>query len=170
MIQPPDDLPDEQVEVFQQAAEHFAMAYREQQTGDLAAALRGYRLSIRLYPTAEAHTFLGWVYAMLNLYELAIAECRKAVALDPSFGNAYNDIGAWLVELGREDEAIAWFEQAAVAPRYAARGFPWFNLGRVYERKGAWHRAIECFAAALATQPEYPEARRALALLEARLN
>lgn len=170
MIQPPDDLPDEQVEVFQQAAEHFALAYRDQQAGDYASALRGYRLSIRLFPTAEAHTFLGWVYAMLSMYDLAIAECRSAIALDPSFGNPYNDIGAWLVELGREDEAIAWFEQAIAAPRYAARAFPWFNLGRVYERRNAWHKAIDCYREALAHHTRYPEASRALALLEARMN
>jgi Tfp pilus assembly protein PilF len=169
MIQPPDNLPDEQIEVFQQAAELFHQAYRDQGRGDLASALHGYRLSIRLFPTAEAHTFLGWVFAMLHLYEEAIAECHKAIAIDPSFGNAYNDIGAWLVELDRQDEAIAWFEQATVAPRYAARHYPWFNLGRVYERRGAWERAIACYEAALAQQPRYPEARRALALLMARL-
>ncbi len=170
MIQPPEELPDEQIEPFQQASEHFYMAWRDQRMGNLTAAMRGYRLSIRLFPTAEAHTFLGWTYAMLQLYELAIEECRKALRIDPGFGNAYNDIGAWLVELGRDEEAIAWFEQAIVAPRYAARGYPWFNLGRVHERNGRWREAIACYEAALAEQPHYAEARSSLRLLQARLN
>jgi len=170
MIQPPDDLPEESIEVFQQAAEFFLQAWRKQQEGDWASAMRDYRRSIRLYPSAEAHTFLGWVYAQLHLYEEAIAECRKAIDLDPSYGNAYNDIGAWLVELDREDEAIPWFEQATVAPRYAMRGFPWFNLGRLYERRGDWPRAIACYESALMRQPNYPEARRTLQRLMARLN
>jgi tetratricopeptide (TPR) repeat protein len=30
----------------------------------------------------------------------AIAECKKAVELDPDLGNPYNDIGAYLIEKG----------------------------------------------------------------------
>jgi Tfp pilus assembly protein PilF len=170
MLQPPDDLPEGQIEVFQQAVESFRQASVDQRAGDLASALRGYRLSLRLFPTAEAHTFLGWVYAQLHLYDEAIAECRKAIEVDPSLGNPYNDIGAWLVELGQEDEAIPWFEQAIVAPRYSMRGYPWYNLGRIYERKGRWEDAASCYESALSERANYAEARRALHKLHARLN
>ena len=42
----------------------------------------------------------------------AIAECKIAIAVDPDFGNPYNDIGAYLIELGREEEAVTWLERA----------------------------------------------------------
>jgi hypothetical protein len=35
-------------------------AYRRQMAGDLNGAIETYRRSIDVYPTAEAHTFLGW--------------------------------------------------------------------------------------------------------------
>ena len=116
MIAQPDNLPDDQIEVWQQAVEYFDRAYRMQIQGDLASAIRDYKLSLRLYPTAEAHTFLGWVYPFLQLFDLAIAACQLAIEVDPTFGNAYNDIGAYLLELGRPAEALTWFEQAIAAP------------------------------------------------------
>jgi hypothetical protein len=36
----------------------------------------------------------------------------RAIQVDPDFGNPYNDIGAYLINLGRHDEAMAWLEQA----------------------------------------------------------
>ena len=77
----------------------FQEGYELQTQGLWAEAMACYRNSIRLHPTAEAHTFLGWVYSFLKLYDDAIAECRRAIAIDPEFGNPYNDIGAYLMEL-----------------------------------------------------------------------
>lgn len=42
----------------------------------------------------------------------ALAECKRAIACDPDFGSPYNDIGGYLMEMGRDDEAIPWLEQA----------------------------------------------------------
>src|SRR5262249_60113491 len=95
-----------------------------------------YRLSISIAPTAEAHTFLGWAMSFKGDAEAAIAECHRAIEIDPDFGNPYNDIGAYLVELGRPDEAIPWLERAKTAKRYEPRHFPFFNLARVYARQG----------------------------------
>jgi len=53
----------------------------------------------------------------------AIAECKRAIEVDPEFGNPYNDIGSYLIALGRHDEAIPWLEQAIVAPRYDPRHY-----------------------------------------------
>ena len=52
--------------------------------------------------------------------EEAIEECHKAIAVDPTFGNPYNDIGAYLIEMGRLDEAIPWLERAT-GPRATSR-------------------------------------------------
>ena len=68
--------------------------------------------SIEPHPTVEGHTFLGWSLSHLGRIDEAIAECKKAIAIDPDFGNPYNDIGVYLVELDRSDDAIAWLEEA----------------------------------------------------------
>lgn len=170
MLQTPADLPDDQIEVWQQAVEYFHRAYQQQTSGDWASAISDYKRSIVLFPTAEAHTFLAWVYSFLHLYDAAIAECQRAIEVDPSFGNPYNDIGAYLIEQGKLLDAVPWLEKAILAPRYAARGHPWFNLGRIYEQQGDWPRAIDAYTRAVAAQGVYPPASRASQRLEARLN
>ncbi len=114
-------------------------AYRHQQHGEIGHAIALYRRSIATYPTPEAHTWLGWAYALMERYDEAIAECEKAIALDPGFGNPYNDIGAYLIEQGRPEEAIPWLEQAIIAPRYATPQFALVNIGRAWEHLGEAH-------------------------------
>lgn len=160
----------DQAQTWSQALALFQEGYNLQVRGLWADAMARYRESIRLHPTAEAHTFLGWVYSFLKLYDMAIAECKKAIALDPDYGNPYNDIGAYLVELGRPSEAIPWFERAIAAPRYNARCYPFYNLGRVFEKQGDWQTAIHYYRLALRENATYGLARNAWMLLQARLN
>jgi len=134
------------------------------------AAIRVLTRSIELFPTAEAYTFRGWAYSHLGRIDEAIAECERAIEVDPSFGNPYNDIGAYLIQQGKLDEAIPWLERATTAERYEARAFPWANLGRIYAARGDRPRAITCFRKALDEQPGYPLAIEMLELLVARQN
>jgi Tfp pilus assembly protein PilF len=89
-----------------------------------------------MYPTAEAHTYLGWTYSFKGRYSDAIEQCKLAIRIDPEFGNPYNDIGSYLIHLGRVDQAIPWLEQAKKASRYEPRHFPYLNLYRVYTKLG----------------------------------
>ncbi|MCS7206981.1 MAG: tetratricopeptide repeat protein [Dehalococcoidia bacterium] len=164
-------------EPVQRGAEHqreawelFQRGYALQKQGRLEEAVRAYQRSLDIYPTAEAYTFLGWALSHMGRLEEAIEYCRKAIALDPDYGNPYNDIGAYLIELGRLDEAIPWLEQALRAKRYDHYCFPWMNLGRIWERKGLWYRALECYKNALQCDPHYQPAARALARLRGLLN
>jgi Tfp pilus assembly protein PilF len=145
-------------------------AYRHQMAGDLEKAIGLYQESIALHPTAEAHTFLGWTYSFQSRLDEAIAECKAAIAVDPDFGNPYNDIGSYLIKLGRLDEAIGWLEKAILAPRYEPRHFPHCNLGQVYWAKGLLAKAKSEFARALEIEPDYPFARAALSAIEKQLN
>ena len=79
------------------AQQIFSKAYDLQMAGDLEEAIEEYKRSIEIFPTAEAHTFLGWTYSFQGRYEDAIAECKEAIKVDPDFGNPYNDIGAYII-------------------------------------------------------------------------
>lgn len=145
-------------------------AYRAQMEGDYDHAVGLYQQSLAIHPTAEAHTFLGWTFHFQGKIQEAIDECKRAIAVDPDFGNPYNDIGAYLIALNRLDEAIPWLERAIEAPRYEPRHFPHYNLGRIYLAKGLLSRAREEFQAALGIEPDYTLASDALAHLRRMLN
>jgi Tfp pilus assembly protein PilF len=145
-------------------------AYQAQVTGDLERAVDLYTKSIELMPTAEAYTFRGWAYSYMGRIDDAVTECHKAIAIDPGFGNPYNDIGAYLMAKGELDDAIEWLEKAKLAPRYQPRHFPFINLGRVYEAKGMVLKAIDELEGALRFEPDNLACRRKLAELRAMLN
>lgn len=155
---------------IEEADRYFHEAYSKQMNQEFDEAVELYRKSIACYPTAEAHTFLGWTYSFMGRLDDAIAECLKAIETDPSFGNPYNDIGAYLLQKGEIDEAISWFRRALEAPRYESYCFPHMNLGRAYESKRQWLEAIREYELALRERPEYSPARQALARLRAMLN
>jgi Tfp pilus assembly protein PilF len=153
-----------------EAREHFERGYQAQMAGRLDEAVECYRRSLAIHPSAEAHTFIGWAFSYQGKHEEAIAECRRAIAVDPTFGNPYNDIGAYLIELGREAEAITWLERAKHAARYEPRHYPYFNLARVYVRQHKVHEAIRELQQAIAIEPRYTVARRELHRLLGLLN
>lgn len=137
----------------QQAMILVERAQRHQMKGEFADAILLYRRSLALQPTAEAFTFLGWTYSKMNRYKEAIDSCKLAIEVDDTFGNPYNDIGAYLIELSQWEEAIPWFKKAIAAPRYRAKQFPYMNLGRVYEHLGRYKTALECYEQALEIDP-----------------
>ena len=145
----------------------WEQGYRLHVMGRYEAAVDRFRASIAILPTAEGHTYLGWSLSMLGGIEEAVAECRKAIALDPDYGNPYNDIGAYLIELGRPEEAIPWLEKAIAAKRYCCYQFAHFNLGRVRFMQGDLGAARRSFEEALRHEPDYPAARMALEYLDA---
>ena len=144
----------------------FQVAYILQSAGDLERAADAYERSLRLAPTAEANTFLGWTYSFMGRYDDAIAACRRAIDVDPEFGNPYNDIGAYLIELGRLDEAIPWLEKAVASSRYCCYFYAHTNLARVYLHKRMPEKARTALHAALRVNPDYAPARELLRHLE----
>lgn len=152
------------------ASRYFQEAYEQQILGKLDEAVILYKKSLEMHPTAEAFTFLGWTYCFMGKLDDAIAECEKAIEIDPDFGNPYNDIGAYLIEKGKPDEAVPWLEKATRAARYESYAYPHFNLGRVYEIKGDWARALECYRHALDENPGYVLAKNAIAKIQSFMN
>jgi len=154
----------------QRAAEFFRRAYEAQMEKDYGEAVELYRRSIETYPTAEAHTFLGWVYSFDGRYAEAIDECLEAIRVAASFGNPYNGIGSYLIAQGDLWTCVRWFRRALRAPRYESYVFPHFNLGRVFEERGRPLDAARHYGLALEEQPAFAQAAKALRRVQARLN
>jgi tetratricopeptide (TPR) repeat protein len=154
----------------QRAIRFFNEAYQLQRKGELEKAADCYKKSIECYPTAEAYTFLGWTYSFMGRLDDAIEQCHKAIEIDPTFGNPYNDIGAYLLQKGEIDEAIPWLQRALQATRYESYHYPHVNLGRAYEAKRDWLRAKDEYRKALDIEKDYTPAAQGLARILGYLN
>jgi tetratricopeptide (TPR) repeat protein len=153
-----------------EANQLFHEAYEAQLANDYERAIDLYKRSIATYPTAEAHTFLGWVYSFQERYDEAIEECLEAIRVDETLGNPYNDIGSYLLAKGDSYGSVRWFKRALLAPRYESYAFPHFNLGRVYENRRRFLDAARHYGLALEQKPKFREAAVALRRMQARLN
>lgn len=155
---------------YQKAMVLLERAYRFQMRGELADAILLYEHSIDVHPTAEAWTYLGWTYSMLNRFDEAIECCQNAIEVDPSFGNPYNDIGAYMIDLGEFEAAVPWLEKATVAERYEYPHFAYTNLGRAYEGLRRFGTALSYYNEALELDPLYLPAVFAKRALLGKLN
>lgn len=160
----------DRAEQKREALTFFKKAYEAQMDGNLDEAADLYKQSIESYPTAEAHTFLGWTFSFMGMPDEAIAECHQAIAVDPDFGNPYNDIGAYLIDKGDFPGAIEWLEKAKQAVRYEPVFYPYFNLGRVYQAQGKLFDALNEYRTAIELNPDYKLAIKAFRTLQSKLN
>ncbi|HEV7733660.1 MAG TPA: tetratricopeptide repeat protein [Candidatus Binatia bacterium] len=116
---------------------HFNMAVTAVQAGDLAEAEAHYRKALPGRPTAETHNGLGYVLAHQGRDDAAITEFREAIAIDPKFTPAYNNLAEALAREGKLEEAVRYY-QASLAERpsvgvYNALGGVLRKLGRTDE-------------------------------------
>lgn len=138
--------------------------------GDIDGAIEKYNRSIEVLPTADAHTYLGWMLSFKGEIDQAIRQCKTAIELDPEFGNPYNDIGVYLMQQGKYDEAEGWLRRAMMAKRYEPKQFPHINLGRIHIVRRHYGEALEEFRKALEVAPEDPTAGQLLRELLSKLN
>jgi tetratricopeptide (TPR) repeat protein len=157
-------------QTLRRATELWRQGYRHQTGGNVDRAIELYRQSIELYPTAEAHTFLGWAMSFQGHLAEATEECLRAIEIDAEFGNPYNDIGVYLMQQDELDESISWLEKAKQAKRYEPRQFPFLNLGRIYIRQGRWWEALREFEGAVRQAPRDVGSAKILHNLRGRLN
>ena len=141
------------------AHNHLGVALDD--AGKTDEAIVHYHEALRLQPgLAEAHTNLGAALAEKGRTEEAIAQYREALRLKPSAADARNNLAAALDSLGHGDEAIQELTEAIeTSPENAVYHY---NLGLLYQQKGAAADARRHFQAALALDPGYQDARRAL--------
>jgi tetratricopeptide (TPR) repeat protein len=157
-------------EYLRLAYDLFHEACGLQMEGELEAAVELYRRSLEAFPTAEAHTFLGWTYSLQGKPDAAIEECKKAIQIDPDFGNPYNDIGACLIEKSRYREAIPWASPCCRRQALRHPPFRHYNLARAYIALEQFNKAKEEFEHALRISPQCEMAREALGALKQRIH
>jgi tetratricopeptide (TPR) repeat protein len=144
-------LYDEAQRSFNQAARHEI-----QQEGRFPAAA-----TARL---ANAHAGVGDLYMEIPAPAEAAIQYRAALELRPAFHDIRNKLAAALLALDWPEEAAMELQRVIDAnPRFVAARL---NLGLAYFRLGRRGDAAEQWQAAAEIQPENPQVRAYLALLE----
>jgi adenylate cyclase len=101
---------------------------------------------------AAAYSVLGWVYAMKRQYDQAIAECERAVFLDPNSADNFLRLGIALNWAGRAEEAIPYIQNAIrLNPLPDAEYF--IPLTVAYRDSGQYDKAIEASKKVLQREP-----------------
>lgn len=129
---------------------------------DYQSAIERYRRALALHPTARTHTYLAWSLSRLGRYHEAVSHCRRAIELDPGYPNAYNDLGAYLVELGRPGEAIPWLRRAAGFRDYCCPHYAHYQLGRALLLQARVEDARRELKTSLSIRPDYRMPRHLL--------
>lgn len=155
---------------YAEAFELIRSGYQNQKHGRLRLAIKKYKASIKLLPTAEGHTYLGWAYSLVGKYDKAILECYKAIDIDEEYGNSYNDLGYYLTLFKRYEEAKEWLNRAIAAPRFDERYWAYYNLGRIYELTGDWHQALKLYYQSVQLDPQFTNGVDAALRLQGQLN
>ena len=87
------------------------------------------------------HLFKGAAYDSKGMFDEAIAECKKAIAINPNYAEAHTNLGLAYYNKGMWDEAIAEYKKAiAINPNYAKAHN---NLAVVYYEQGQYDLAIK---------------------------
>ena len=96
---------------------------------------------------AKAYCNLGAAYNSQRMFDEAISECKKAIALSPNYAKAYLNLGSAYANKGMIDEAIVNFKEAlTIKPKYAKAHY---NLALAYYFVGNYELSIEYLDSAL---------------------
>jgi adenylate cyclase len=93
---------------------------------------------------ASAHTALGLVHYIDREHHIAIAECKHAIQLNPSFAEALALLGSALSDSGKAEEAIPHIEQAIrLSPRDPMIGPTHARMARAFLFLRQHEKAVE---------------------------
>jgi type IV pilus assembly protein PilF len=136
---------------------HYDLGTNLLQNGDAQGALKEYLEAEKEDDELpQTHNALGLLYAYSLARPLdAEEQFKKAIALDDSFSEAHNNLGAFYVARGRFAEAVPRFERALANALYRDRMIAETNLGWALYKIGQGEKGMRRIEAALALSPKY---------------
>ena len=111
------------------------------------------------------HNAVGAVLLNVGRYPDAQAEFQKAVELDPTYADAFHNLGSAYAEQGKWEDAIVAYRKALAQTIYASPENTYNNLGYAYWALDRRKEAEEAFRAALQLEPKLVPSHFWLAVL-----
>ena len=129
-------------------------------------ALETARRAVALAPeSSAAHFSLSGAYIWADEHELAIAETRTAVELNPSNVHATLALGNRLDIVGQSDEGVPLLERALeLNPRDPQSHIYFAQLARAYINARDYEKALTCLRESIRRKPDYPHTYHVLAI------
>ncbi|MFA4889027.1 MAG: tetratricopeptide repeat protein [Candidatus Omnitrophota bacterium] len=120
-------------------------------------------LEKRLEDEVTIHLFKTTLYENKGMFDDAIAECKKAIAINPNFAEAHYNLGVVYGDKGMLNEEIAEYEKAiAINPNLAEAHS---DLGVAYRDKGMFDKEIAEYEKAIAINPNLAKAHSNLGVV-----
>jgi predicted O-linked N-acetylglucosamine transferase (SPINDLY family) len=130
------------------------LALQHHQAGRLPQAEAIYRQILQQQPNhADALHLLGVVALQTGQPAVAADLIGRAVAIQPNYPQAQNNLGEALRILQRFDEAIAAFQQAITLEPNNPEAH--FNIANAWADSGQYNQAIAAYRQAIALRPDY---------------
>jgi len=100
-------------------------------------------------------------------FSAAVARARQAIALDPGFMKAYDNLGLCYEALGKYDDAIQAYQDAVRLDRASRSPSPWpaLNLGALLVKLSRLEDAEKYLKESLRDDPRFPQAHYQLGAL-----
>ncbi len=106
--------------------------------------------------SAEVYYQLGCSAQDREEWKEAICFYLQAIALDPSFSEACNDLGTIFQGQGKTEEAVYWYQKAlSINPTFAEASY---NLGNVFKDQKKWEETLFYSRKAVELDPFLTEA------------
>ena len=100
--------------------------------------------------------------SLAGRYDEAIDYYRKAIEINPDFGNAHANLGVTYMNKGNLNEALSTLQKAlALDAQNAGTNY---NLGLVYDKMGRTDDAIASYEKSIAINPSFPNAYQNLGI------
>ncbi|MBA7495919.1 Photosystem I assembly protein Ycf3 [subsurface metagenome] len=101
------------------------------------------------------HLLRGIFYHNKGIYDDAVAECKKAIEINPNYAGAHHSLGVAYGSKGMYYEAIAELKKAIeINPNYAGA---YYNLGVLYGEKGMYDEEIAEYKKAIEVDPNHAD-------------
>lgn len=152
-----------------EASARMQMGVTYLQQRNLPAAMRELSKASELDPeNAEIDMMLGLAYQTRGDLGRAEEHLRIAIEKKSDYAEAHNNLGNLMSQLGRGEEAIREYEEAAANVLYPTPEYAYYNMGREYFHRGELEQAEEKYGKAIALNPSFLDAYRGLAMVQGR--
>jgi len=129
----------------------------QERAGNLAGAEEAYLAANTLTVDQPfSRLDLGRLYLLSNRLDEAQKQFQEALGIDPTMGDAYNNIGKIMEMKHQDDEALKEYLKAVRYRPYLAA--PYLNIGRLYAKQKRYPEAIKEYDKAIVREPAYFEA------------